>query len=59
MIGSLLPPVTHIQVTISDFYIYKFYLKRTLSMVLRKVAEVRIKLDKMTKDELFFQIYIT
>jgi hypothetical protein len=55
MIDSLLPPVTHKWVTLSDFFTH-FTNKRKQRMALRKMLEVGIKLNKMLKDQLFFQI---
>jgi hypothetical protein len=57
MIDSSLPSVTHIWVTLSDFFTH-FTLKRIPRMAFKKIPEVIIKLDKMFQDKLFFQIYI-
>jgi hypothetical protein len=49
MIDSSLPPVTHIWVPLSDFFTH-LTIKKHKGWLLRKILEVRIKLDKMLKD---------
>jgi hypothetical protein len=57
MIDSSLPPATDIWFTSTDIHTH-FTVKGHKGWHLRKMPEVRIKLDTMIKDLLFFQIYI-
>jgi hypothetical protein len=50
MIDSSQLPVTHIWVTLSDFFLHISPLKGHKGQLLRKMPELRIKLDKMIQD---------